>query len=102
MTDLYYTPPTDEIFNEVRNVCMELWKEVDTDNDKFGYATGKINRIKDIANVSDNFMYMIAMFDIENQAKLSNKLSNESITEIRNRMLDGGDMYGAVVFNTRY
>ncbi|MDD5551468.1 MAG: hypothetical protein PHS34_09425 [Candidatus Omnitrophica bacterium] len=88
---LYYTPPKDEIFEEVRQVAMELWKEVDVDNDKYGYATEKINRIKDIKNVEDNFMYIVAMFDINNQAKLTNKLSEQARTEIRNRMIEGGN-----------
>jgi hypothetical protein len=91
MPILYYTPPTDEIFNEVKNASMELWKEVDTDNDKYGYATKKINRIKDIANVSDNFMYIVAMFDIQNQARLAEKLSEETRKEVRERMIDGGN-----------
>ncbi len=90
MTQLYYTPPTDEQFNELKEKAMELWKEVDSDNDKFGYATEKINRIKDIENVSDNFMYMVAMFDQGNQALLAYKLSEDTRKEIRERMIDGG------------
>ena len=49
--ELYYTAPKDEYFEEVKREAMKLWKEVDSDNDKFGYATGKINRIKDIKNI---------------------------------------------------
>lgn len=78
MSELYYTPPTDEQFNELKEGAMELWKEVDTDNDKFGYASGKIGRIKDIQNVGDNFMYMVAMFDQGNQVLLSRKLTDET------------------------
>ena len=90
MNRLYYTAPSDEIFNEVKNACMELWKEVDTDNDKFGYASSKINSIKDIQNISDNFMYMIAMFDHLNHRKLTNRLTDDARKEIRKRMIDGG------------
>ena len=70
---------------------MVLWKIVDTDNDKYGYATEKIDRIKDIANVGDNFMYMIAMFDIGNQSLLADELSREACEAIRERMIDGGN-----------
>jgi hypothetical protein len=94
----YYTPPTDEIFNEVKSVCIELWKEVDIDNDKFGYATEKINRIKDITNISDNFMYMVAMFDISNQQLLANKLSDDARQAIKERMIDGGNLPEYIVF----
>lgn len=88
-TRLYYTPPSDEIFNEVKEKCMRLWEIVDTDNDQFGYATEKKNRIKDIPNVQDNVMYMVAMFDIHNQRKLANILSLEARHAIRDRMVDG-------------
>jgi len=91
MARLYYTPPTEEQFNEVKEKSMELWKEVDTDNDKYGYISGKINAIKDIKNVQDNFMYMIAMFDINNQGKLAEKLSDETRLAIRERMIDDGN-----------
>ena len=74
-----------------RDWAMELWKEVDSDNDKYGYATEKINRIKDIQNVGDNFMYIVAMFDIDNQRLLANRLAEETRTAIRERMIDGGN-----------
>lgn len=95
---LYYTPPMQRHFQEVKEVAMELWKEIDTDNDKYGYATEKINRIKDIDNVSDNFMYMVAMFDIGNQRLLANKLTEETKKEIRERMVDGGQPEEYIVF----
>lgn len=78
MSDLYYTPPEDELFNEVKQKAMELWKIVDTDNDKFGYATEKINQIKDLENIGDNFMYIVAMFDLGNQRLLAQSLSERA------------------------
>lgn len=98
MTQLYYTAPNDYLFNEVKNACIENWKEIDTDNDKFGYATEKINRIKDLENVQDNFMYMVAMFDIGNQKLLSYKLSDSAKQAIRDRMIDGGQPEEYIVF----
>lgn len=91
MTKLYYTAPSDEIFNEVKSSAMQLWREVDTDNDKYGYASGKIKQIENIQNVSDNFMYMVAMFDMNNQAKLVDKLTESACKEIKDRMIDGGN-----------
>ena len=87
---LYYTPPTGEQFNELKEKAIELWKQIDTDNDKYGYATEKINRIKDIVNIQDNFMYMVAMFDINNQEKLAEKLSPDTRKAVRDRMIEGG------------
>lgn len=68
----YYTAPPKKVFNEIKKASIEIWK---TYNDEFGYATGEINRIKDIENISDNAWYMVAMFDYGNQAKLLGKVS---------------------------
>ncbi len=98
MAKLYYTAPSDELFNELKAACIETWKEVDHDHDKFGYATEKINRIKDIANVEDNFMYMVAMFSQNNHYILAEKLSEECRDAIRARMIDGGQPDYLIVF----
>jgi hypothetical protein len=98
MTKLYYTPPRQELFEAVKSRAMELWKEVDVDNDKYGYATEKINRIKDLQNISDNFMTIVAMFDIHNQKLLADRLAEETKTAIRERMIDGGNSIEYIVF----
>ncbi len=96
--ELYYTPPEDKLFEEVREKAMELWREIDTDNDEYGYATEKINRIKDIGNIGDNFMYIVAMFDPGNQANLAWRLSPEARSAIRERMVDGGTPINYITF----
>ena len=68
MKALYYTAPSDKVFEEVKEKAIELWKEVDTDNEKYGYASSKINRIKDLENIEDNLMCMVNMFDCNNQS----------------------------------
>jgi len=70
----YYTAPNDEVFDDIKQAAMKVWKEVDSDNDKYGYATGKINRIKDLENIQDNYAYIVAMFDHENRQLLIDKL----------------------------
>jgi len=87
MTKLYYTPPTDEQFNELKEKAIEIWS---TMGDEPSYSQEKIGRIKDIANVKDNFMYMVAMFDQNNQQKLSDKLENETRGAVAERIKDGG------------
>jgi len=43
-------------------------------------------------------MYIVAMFDIFNQAKLANKLSGEARIAIKERMIDGGNPAEYIVF----
>lgn len=74
----YYTAPKQEVFDEIKAAAIKLWPMVDSDNDKYGYATDKINRIKDIENVQDNAWYIVAMFDSNNQRKLITMLSPET------------------------
>ena len=73
--DGYYTAPTDEVFNDVKAGCMSLWRTCD---DSHGYATEKVNRIKDITNISDNCLSMVAMFDVYNIQRLLPIITSES------------------------
>jgi len=82
---LYYTAPANECFDELKNKATEIWNGYDDP-----YRTEKLDRIKDIKNVQDNFMYLVAMFDIHNQRKLADRLSEFVKKEVRDRMLDGG------------
>lgn len=88
MSELYYTPPSDELFNEVKENAIALWRTIG--DDKYGYQSQKIEMIQDIGNTKDNFMFMVAMFDIINQRKLSTMISEEACKEIADRMTDGG------------
>jgi hypothetical protein len=82
-TDLYYTAPSQEVFDEIKEVAISIWNTYD---DTYGYASGKINSVKDIANVSDNWMYMCSMFDHINQAKLLSMVKPETAVLIREAM----------------
>ena len=84
--ELYYTAPTDALFEEVRTAAMDLWDQYPDKR----YVQDKHNRIKDIGNVSDNFMYIVAMFDIQNQRILASMISKECREAINDRMKDGG------------
>ena len=87
MNDLYYQAPTDKQFQEVKDKAIEIWNTYD---DTYGYRTEKVNRIKDLKNIKDNVMYMVAMFDTPNQVKLSYKLSGETRKVISDRIKDAG------------
>jgi hypothetical protein len=65
--DFYYSLPTQEIFDDIKSAAINIWKTYD---DRFGYATGKIDRIEDLENISGNDMYMVKMFDHNNELKL--------------------------------
>jgi hypothetical protein len=85
---LYYTAPPVEQFEELRTAAISLWNEINDDG--FSYATMKINRIKDIKNIEDNFMYIVAMFDINDQIELASRVSEPTRRSVRERMVDRG------------
>jgi len=81
--DKYYQAPSDKIFEEIKKGAIKVWKTYD---DTYDYATGKINRIKDITNISDNAMFMVAIFDNSNRRKLLGNLSKEAQDFIMERI----------------
>ena len=87
MDGLYYTPPDDKIFQEVKQKAIEIWT---TKDNTYGYVDQKVSFIKEIANFSDNFMYIVAMFDLPNQALLAVKLTPAARLEVRKRIKAGG------------
>ena len=91
MTKLYYTPPTDEVFEEVKKSAIDLWTERYPEETSPFYAKEKVDRIKDWQNVGDNVMSLVAMFDNSNMVLLAQKLSTEARNAIRERMIDGGN-----------
>lgn len=87
MSNLYYIPPTSRQFEELKAKAIEVWSEYDNE---FGYVDEKVGQIKDIGNIRDNFMFIVAMFDTPNQAKLARKLSSETRKAVRDRLVAGG------------
>jgi len=94
-TKLYYTSPPDDQFQELKEKAIEIWSGHDN---TFGYVDEKVGAIKDIQNVKDNFMYIVSMFDLFNQKKLANNLSDDTRESIRERMIDGGTPEHFIVF----
>ena len=76
----YYKAPTDDIFNDIKDNAIKLWQ---TMGNVGGYSDEKINRIKDIKNISDNAWFIVAMFDYQNQDKLLSKVSEKTQALIR-------------------
>lgn len=73
--DNYYTAPSDEVFNEIKDCAVRIWNTYD---DTYGYRTEKLNRITDIENIKDNAWFIIAMFDSYNREILLGLLKPET------------------------
>jgi len=87
MTQLYYTAPNDQVFEEVKSKAIEIWATYDN---TYGYVDEKVGRIKGMKNVRDNLMFIVGMFDPENQRRLANMLSERARKTIADRLKDGG------------
>jgi len=85
---LYYTAPSDESFEDMKRAAMEVWEQY---KDDVLYYDEKTGRVRDIKNIRDNFVYIFAMFDINNQQKCVRLLQPETIEDLRVRLLDGGN-----------
>jgi hypothetical protein len=71
----YNDTPSDELFNELKQAAIEIWKTYD---DEFGYATEKIDQVNSLSNFKDNWGTFVGMFDIHNQRKLYDAVSPEA------------------------
>lgn len=87
-TKLYYAAPSEEAFEEMKKECMTQWG---THDNTYGYVDEKRARIEKIANVQDNFMYMLAMFDQNGQRGVISRLTFPTQQAVRERMLSGGN-----------
>lgn len=69
MTDKfdYYKAPSEEIFQDIKSNSIKIWKTYDN---TYGYVDEKVDRIKDMQNISDNAWTIVAMFDMNNQIEL--------------------------------
>lgn len=65
--ELYYTAPSDTIFAEMQEKACIVWSKY---SDEYGYQSEKTDKIKSLQNISDNFMYILAMFDSDNVSEL--------------------------------
>lgn len=87
--NLYYVAPPDKAFGDMKRACLIVWDGYK--DSPGGYSEEKKNKILPIQNIGDNFMYMLAMFDMGNQNKVINLLSESTKKEVRDRMIAGGN-----------
>lgn len=86
----YYSAPSDKIFDEIKDKAIELWTNKYPADKHPYYTEKKVASIKNLTNLGDNFMYIVAMFDMNNQTELGTMISDEAKKEIRDRLIDGG------------
>ena len=98
MSKLYYTEPSDEIFNEVKQASIDLWTERYPEDTSPFYAKEKVEQIEPLQNIQDNIMSIVARFDSENMKLLAEKLSPEARQALRDRMIDGGNPEYLIAF----
>jgi hypothetical protein len=86
-SNYFFSSPKDEYFEELKSVCIKFWRTFD---DQFGYATEKINTIKDLKNVDGNFMSMVQMIHPLNRILISEAISIETRYNVSIRSKVGG------------
>jgi hypothetical protein len=77
---MQHETPSQAIFNEIKEVAIEVWK---TKDNTYGYVDEKIETINKIDNYADNVMVFYRMFDWENQILMKSKLSQEALLYVQ-------------------
>jgi len=90
------TPPQ-EIFDQIKDAAIEIWSTYD---DTYGYRTGKLDRIKDIKNIKDNWYSIVSMFDYNNQNRLLDILSGYAYVLVERSTRENRDL-GKRLFENR-
>jgi len=92
--ELFYTPPKDEYFEELRTLCIRFWEvfpEFTMWNEKQErlereYTQSKIDWIKSLKNEGANFISMVQMIHQNSRQVLAKHLSLETRNEISMRL----------------
>lgn len=97
-TKLFYTPPNNECFQELKSLCIRFWDAFSSfesimNNDEQNdldreYSKSKIDQIKDLKNEGSNFIMMVQMIHQNSREILSRYLSLETRNEISIRLYD--------------
>jgi hypothetical protein len=82
--ELFYKPPKDESFNELREVCIKFWNTFFSDDED--YRDEKIGRIMDLPNTGSNFISMVQMIHPVSHEVIAKSLSLETRNAISMRL----------------
>ena len=92
--ELFYVPPKDECFEELKSLCIRFWgcfpqfhmwdeRQEELERE---YAREKIDRIKNLKNEGSNFINMVQMIHQNSREILAKNLSLETRNEISMRL----------------
>lgn len=92
--ELFYTPPKDEYFEELKSLCIRFWKvypdngyrNVERTKLETEYANEKIQQIQNLKNEGANFISMVQMIHQNARQVLAKKLSLGTRNEISMRL----------------
>jgi hypothetical protein len=80
----YNKAPTQKVFDDIKSAALAIWRTYD---DTYGYQSEKVNRIKDLKNISDNYGYIVGMFDSSNQNKLFQSVKLPETKELLKQLI---------------
>ena len=80
----YYIAPSQEVFDDIKQASIKIWKTYDNE---FGYVDEKVGKIKEMKNIRDNYAFMIAMFDYFNQQKMLDLLELPESKDLVERLI---------------
>ena len=97
--ELFYTPPKDEYFEELKALCIRFWEVFPNDSYydteqlrlEMKYAEEKITQIRSLKNEGANFISMVQMIHQNSRQLLAKCLSLETRNEISMRLYGFGD-----------
>jgi hypothetical protein len=95
-TKIYYKPPGQECFDDLKSACIRYFKTFDND---FGYADEKIKTLESLENVGGNFMTMVKMIHPLAWEVITEVLTLETRVHISARLEDGGHSLETDFFN---
>ena len=112
--ELFYTPPKDEYFEELRSICIRFWNALHHSSVKYHHETAKhdlsmkyteekIARIQNLKNEGANFIYMVQMIHQNARQVLAKGLSLETRNEISMRLygFDDNEFDPFNIWNTK-
>lgn len=78
---------SDKTFENIKQSACIVWENY---SDEFGYRSEKLDRIKDLENIGNNWEYILAMFDSDNLELAIEYMDDMAIEEIRPYMEKNG------------
>jgi hypothetical protein len=95
-TKIYYKPPKQEYFDDLKSACIRYFKTFDND---FGYVDEKIKTLESLENVGGNFMTMVKMIHPLAWEVITEIVTLETRVHISARLEDGGHNLETDFFN---